>query len=252
MLLPREDKDAATLNNKSETNGLPHPSQFQKTVTKDELIIGALESAFFHMDSLLAQDRDRYRDAGGCTACVTLFINGKMFVANAGDSRAVLCCKKSKNESSTDAVEDASNEADQAYAIPYSFDHTPETERQRLLNVARLKPYLMGNSYAAMEYAKRPHAKDLGQRILCRQGIMKGWTYKTLTRDDLKMPVVTGEGKRSRLLGTLGVTRGFGDHGLLAINTGQEIKPYLTPHPEVTIRDLTKIVCLTGKLYKVH
>lgn len=58
---------------------------------------------------------------------------------------------------------------------------------------------------------------------------------------------MTGEGKRSRLLGTLGVTRGFGDHDLLAINTGTQIKPFLTPHPEVVIRDLSKIVSIPGK-----
>lgn len=28
---------------------------------------------------------------GGCTAVVCLFINGKVYVVNAGDSRAILC-----------------------------------------------------------------------------------------------------------------------------------------------------------------
>ncbi|XP_018792910.1 PREDICTED: protein phosphatase 1H isoform X1 [Bactrocera latifrons] len=246
LLLPR-DEDAA---NSKQDSSFPHPSHFQRRVSKDELIIGALESAFFNMDALIAQDRDRYRDAGGCTACVALFINGKLFVANAGDSRAVLSQRKSKsiekNKATTGAITNADNGtgAQEVFAVPFSFDHTPETERQRLLTVARLKPHLMEKQYAAMEYAKRPHMKDLGQRILCRQGTMKGWTYKTLTRDDLRMPVVTGEGKRSRLLGTLGVTRGFGDHDLLAINTGTQIKPFLTPHPEVVIRDLSKIVSI--------
>ncbi|XP_036318027.1 protein phosphatase 1H-like isoform X1 [Rhagoletis pomonella] len=250
LLLPREEEMA----NAKADSGFPHPSQFHRRVYKDELIIGALESAFFNMDALIAQDRDRYRDAGGCTACVALFINGKLFVANAGDSRAVLCQRKSasaldekhKSAASIVAVNSAENNADtqEIFAVPFSFDHTPETERHRLLTVARLKPHLMEKQYAAMEYAKRPHMKDLGQRILCRQGTMKGWTYKTLTREDLRMPVVTGEGKRSRLLGTLGVTRGFGDHDLLAINTGTQIKPFLTPHPEVVIRDLSKIVSI--------
>ncbi|XP_004523953.1 protein phosphatase 1H isoform X1 [Ceratitis capitata] len=248
LLLSRES------DNSNQESVFPHPSQFHRRVSKDELIIGALESAFFNMDSLLAQDRDRYRDAGGCTACVALFINGKLFVANAGDSRAVLSQRKisiacvEKKTTSTAIVPATSSEAgadiQEVFAVPFSFDHTPETERHRLLTVARLKPHLMEKQYAAMEYAKRPHMKDLGQRILCRQGTMKGWTYKTLTREDLRMPVVTGEGKRSRLLGTLGVTRGFGDHDLLAINTGTQIKPYLTPQPEVVIRDLSKIVSI--------
>jgi protein phosphatase 1H len=68
-----------------------------------------------------------------------------------------------------------------------------------------------------------------------------GWAYKTLTKDDLKMPIVTGEGKRSRLMGTIGVTRGFGDHDLRALGTGLPIKPFLSPHPEVIFKDLTRV-----------
>ena len=33
---------------------------------------------------------------------------------------------------------------------------------------------------------------------------MTGWSYKEITTDDLKFPVVYGEGKRSRLLATIG------------------------------------------------
>ncbi|TMW41265.1 hypothetical protein DOY81_013653, partial [Sarcophaga bullata] len=247
LLLPRdgmEDVTNAALAKSQTVNSFPHPSHFQRSVSKDELIIGALESAFIHMDSLIAQDRDRYRDAGGCTACVSLFINGKMYVANAGDSRAVLCQRRVVVKESPKGEETIIDGSEGAFPEPFSFDHTPETERARLLGVAQYKPHLMGKYYTAMEYAKRPHERDLGQRILCRQGTNKGWTYKTLTREDLKMPVVTGEGKRSRLLGTLGVTRGFGDHDLLAIATGTLIKPFLTAQPEVNYRDLTKIVSI--------
>lgn len=72
--------------------------------------------------------------------------------------------------------------------------------------------------------------------------VQVGWAYKTLTYDDLQIPIVTGEGKRSRLMGTIGVTRGFGDHDLRALCTGLSIKPFLSPHPEVISRDLSKIV----------
>lgn len=34
-------------------------------------------------------------------------------------------------------------------------------------------------------------------------------------------------------MGTIGVTRGFGDHGLKAANTGVSIKPFLSSQPEV-------------------
>ncbi|XP_055913757.1 protein phosphatase 1H [Eupeodes corollae] len=241
MLLPRgEDENGAV-----HPQGLPHPRHFYKTVTKDELVVGALESAFFNMDALIAQDRLWYRDAGGCTALVTLFIYGKMFVANAGDSRGVLCQRATPKVLNGGAEND--EDTKQVFPVPFSFDHTPETERRRLMNTAQLKPQLIGRQYIAMEYARRPHVRDLGQRILCRQGNTEGWVYKTITREDLRMPVVTGEGKRSRLLGTLGVTRGFGDHDLLAMNTGTLIKPFLTPHPEVKCRDLSKIVSIPGE-----
>lgn len=229
----------------------PHPTYFQRRVSRDELIIGALENAFFHMDWLIAQDRKHYRNAGGCTACVALFIDGKMYVANAGDSRAVLCQRRagarvavSETQSEPNEIEPNPIDSLDSYPTAYSADHTPETERERLMNVASLKPHLMRQQYVTMEYAKRPHITDMGKRILCRQSTMKGWSYKTLTRNDLRMPVVNGEGKRSRLLGTLGVTRGFGDHDLLAINTGVQIKPFLTPQPDVRQRDLSQVVSI--------
>lgn len=245
-------------------------------MSRDELIVGALESAFAEMDALLAEDRDKYRNAGGCTALVTLFILGKMFVANAGDSRAVLCQRRvlqraaaqpaappsNGNENGADDADDdaakpAAARCDDGcnqiaapsghrmliYPTPCSFDHTPDTERPRLLTTARLNPALLGaaGDYVAMEYGKRPQSRDLGTRILYRQAQMRGWAYKTLTPDDLRTPLVTGEGKRSRLLGTIGVTRGFGDHDLRALYTQLPIKPFLSAHPEVRMWDLATV-----------
>ena len=57
--------------------------------------------------------------------------------------------------------------------------------------------------------------------------------YKEITEDDLKFPLVYGEGKRARMLATIGVTRGFGDHELKVHGTNIFIKPFLTPAPEV-------------------
>ena len=224
---------------------IPHPFIFHKHISKDELIIGVLESAFTDMDAMLAEDRDKYRNAGGCTALVALFILGKLYVSNAGDSRAVLCQRLSKKmllSGHQNGYEKNLDDSDfEVFATPFSYDHTPDTERSRLLTVGKLNPGLMAGEYIAMEYAKKPMTKDLGTRILYRQGAMKGWTYKTLTREDLKMPIVTGEGKRSRLLGTIGVTRGFGDHDLKALGSGLLIKPFLSCHPDVIYRDLSKV-----------
>lgn len=92
-----------------------------------------------------------------------------------------------------------------------------------------------------------------------RDAHMKGWAYKTLQVEDLKMPVITGHGKRvygdnflylyynnlkifqSRVMGTIGVTRGFGDHDLLAVYQKVPIKPFLSPHPEVQVHRLDKM-----------
>lgn len=227
------------------------PLLFHKSVSKDELIVGALESAFYDMDAMLAEDRSKYRNAGGCTSVVTLFILGKMYVANAGDSRAILAQKLSKemirmqsDKPYPNGSTNGSSDEYQVIATPFSFDHTPDTERGRILTLGKIHPDLMGGEYIAMEYAKKPMTKDMGTRILYKQGNMKGWTYKTLTREDLRMPIVTGEGKRSRLLGTIGVTRGFGDHDLRALGSGVLIKPFLSCHPEIVYRDLSLIISL--------
>lgn len=58
-----------------------------KIVTVDNLIIGALEAAFWEMDKEIASDKKTYKMPGGCTALAAVFILGKLYVANAGDSR---------------------------------------------------------------------------------------------------------------------------------------------------------------------
>lgn len=83
-----------------------------KKIDRDALIIGALEKSFLEMDQLIAEDRDKYLAAGGCTALVALFILGRVYVANAGDSRCVYCSK--------------------GVALPMSADFTPETEKPRI------------------------------------------------------------------------------------------------------------------------
>lgn len=148
----------------------------KKLITVDSLIIGALESAFFEMDQIIANDKKNYKMFGGCTVLVSLFILGKLYVANAGDSRGIL-------------VKDNQ-------VVPMSFDFTPESERERVQYLGLLKPELLGNEFTALEFIRRPTRKDLGKKILCRDGFMSGWTYKVVTNDDLKYPLVFGEGKR--------------------------------------------------------
>ena len=69
----------------------------------------------FFQDSQIGEDKKRYKLQGGCTVLVSLFILGKLYVANAGDSRGVLCRRGA--------------------AYPMSHDFTPVSERQRLQQV---------------------------------------------------------------------------------------------------------------------
>ncbi|CAG2163385.1 unnamed protein product [Oppiella nova] len=194
-----------------------HPST-DKMITVDNLITGALESAFWQMDTMIAKDKRVYRMSGGCTACIGVFILGKLYVANAGDSRAIIC---------------KGNDV-----IPMSFDFTPESERERIKYLGLLKPELLGNDFTHLEFVRRPARRDLGKKLLYRDAFMTGWSYKTITIEDLKFPLIYGEGKRSRVLATIGVTRGFGDHELKAQNSDVDIKPFLTAQPEVRIYDV--------------
>ena len=58
-------------------------------MSRDELVKGALESAFWAMDRLILRDKQEYRISGGACTMVALFIFNKLYLANAGDSRAV-------------------------------------------------------------------------------------------------------------------------------------------------------------------
>ncbi|XP_050314437.1 protein phosphatase 1H [Anthonomus grandis grandis] len=193
-------------------------SNLLTTKPRDLLIIGALESSFREMDQLLLEDRNKYQAAGGCTAIVALFILGKLYLANAGDSRAIIC----KNEKH----------------FPMSMDFTPENERDRIRRLAQEQPALLGKEFTAKEYLGSLRSGDLGKTVMFRDAYMKGWAYKTLQPEDLKMSVITGHGKRSRVMGTIGVTRGFGDHDLTAVYQKLPIKPFLSSHPEVQVHKL--------------
>ncbi|KAI9559759.1 hypothetical protein GHT06_013765 [Daphnia sinensis] len=214
-LLPPTDTGECAQNGRNQVLWFP-----EREISVESFIVGALEATFHEMDNLIAEDRFVYRVTGGCTVVVSLFICGKLFVSNAGDSRAVLCRGRK--------------------AFPLSNDFTPETERQRIRKLAALQPELLGGEYTALDFSRRPNRRDIGQRLLYREPHMTGWAYKTVTPEDLKFPVVYGEGKRSRVLATIGVTRGFGDHDLRAPNSNILIKPFLSSQPEVRIVDIEK------------
>nr|XP_058969527.1 protein phosphatase 1J-like [Pocillopora verrucosa] len=190
------------------------------SVTIDSLVIGVLEEAFFEMDEQIRREKVTYRIDGGCASIVALFLGEKLYVANAGDCRAILVHK--------------------GKVIPLSYDFTPETERQRLQLLAYQKPQLLGSDFGRLEFQQRARKKHIGQKLLYRDRHMTGWALKTVTEEDTrKFPMINGEGKKARLLDTIGTTRGFGDHDLRVAFCSLPIKPFLTPQPEVRKFDLS-------------
>ncbi|XP_077194790.1 protein phosphatase 1H isoform X2 [Paroedura picta] len=128
------------------------PTRFftEKKISHECLVIGAIETAFREMDLQIERERTVYNISGGCTALIVVCLLGKLYVANAGDSRA----------------------------------------------------------------------------------------YKTIEEDDLKFPLIYGEGKKARVMATIGVTRGLGDHDLKVHDSNIYIKPFLSSSPEVRVYDL--------------
>ncbi|KAK6643934.1 hypothetical protein RUM43_000199 [Polyplax serrata] len=201
--------------------GLKYQVDFRKPVNPSQLIVGALETSFKEMDRRIGEDKENYDVKGGCTALVVLFILGKIYTACAGDSRAIVAVDSS--------VE------------PLSRDHTPTSERVRICNVGHQKSFLLKNDYTAFEYPKRPTSQDLGKPVLYRHPEGLGYSYRIMEPDDLKMPLVSGTGKRARLMGTIGVTRGFGDHELKALGSMVMLKPFLSAVPEIRILDVSRL-----------
>ncbi|XP_020618959.1 protein phosphatase 1H-like [Orbicella faveolata] len=190
------------------------------SVTIDSLVIGVLEEAFFEMDEQIRREKVTYRIDGGCAALVALFLGKRLYVANAGDCRAILAHK--------------------GKVVPLSKDFTPESERQRVQLLAYQRPQLLGSDFGRLEFQQRARKKHIGQKLLYRDRHMTGWALKTVTEEDTrKFPMINGEGKKARLLDTIGTTRGFGDHDLKVAFCSLPIKPFLTPQPEVRKFDLS-------------
>ncbi|XP_077191037.1 protein phosphatase 1J isoform X2 [Paroedura picta] len=192
----------------------------EKAVSHESLVVGAIENAFKEMDKQIEQERVTRHVSGGCCALAAVYLLGKFYVANAGDSRAIVI----RN----------------GEIIPMSREFTPETERQRLQFLGFLRPELLGNEFTHLEFPRRIQHKELGKKMLYRDQNMNGWAYKRIEEDDLKFPLVYGEGKKARMMATIGVTRGLGDHDLKVYNSNIYIKPFLSCIPEVRIYDLTQ------------
>lgn len=189
------------------------------TINIDTLVTGALESAFCDFDEHIAREKNMFNISGGCAAVVVLVMMDRIYVAHAGDCRAVAYIGNEE--------------------ILMAREFTPMTDSERIQAVANLKPDLTYSFFSDNYFLKPLSKKDLGTQVYCRQPHRHGWYYKEVTEEDLSKPsLVAGQGKFARLMGTIGVTRGFGDHNLMMPGTSLLVKPFLTPIPEVRVLHL--------------
>ncbi|XP_058416115.1 protein phosphatase 1M isoform X3 [Diceros bicornis minor] len=172
-------------------------------------------------DEVIGRELEASGQVGGCTALVAVSLQGKLYVANAGDSRAILVRR--------DEVR------------PLSSEFTPETERQRIQQLAFVYPELLAGEFTRLEFPRRLKGDDLGQKVLFRDHHMTGWSYKCVEKSDLKYPLIHGQGRQARLLGTLAVSRGLGDHQLRVLDTDIQLKPFLLSVPQVTVLDVDQL-----------
>ncbi|XP_060925045.1 protein phosphatase 1H [Limanda limanda] len=192
----------------------------EKVVSLESLVMGVIETAFQQMDELIEKEKASYAISGGCCALAAIDLMGKLYVANAGDSRAIII---------------RNNEV-----IPMTNEFTPESERQRLQYLGFLRPELLGNEFTHIEFPRRIQHSELGKKMLYRDHTMTGWAYKSIVEDDLKFPLIYGEGKKARVMATIGVTRGLGDHELKVYNSNIYIKPFLSCSPEVKVYNMAE------------
>lgn len=213
-------EDLFSLNGQDGNNCKKNFFWTRQRVNVDDLIRGALEASFVAFDEQIAQERQIFRISGGCTALVCLVMLGKLYVAHAGDGRAIALL--------SDKI------------ITLAREFTPETDGERIQMVASMKPEYTSQMFNDHCFARPLNRKDIGNRVLCRLPQRSGWHYKEVTEQDMnRPPLVAGQGKWARLMGILGVTRGFGDHFLTVPGTSVLVKPFLTPIPEVKVLDLS-------------
>ncbi|TMS38765.1 hypothetical protein L596_005414 [Steinernema carpocapsae] len=196
-------------------------------VTVSSLVTGALETAFLDMDEQIQQEKQSWRISGGCAAITAFFLFDKLYVANAGDCRAVLLTSHGVKQLST--------------------DFNPSQERKRLQFLAYKQPELIGNCFSRLEYNRYLNKKDLKGSVLYRDWYMDGWAVKTVTENDIPPPLICERRKKYRLLNTIGVSRGFGDHHLITVDDKIPIKPFLSAVPEVQVFDISSLDVLTDR-----
>ncbi|KAI6227298.1 PPM-type phosphatase domain-containing protein [Aphelenchoides fujianensis] len=208
-------------------------------ITVDSLVVGALEMAFSEMvcapaierrlcclqDEQILGTKKITRVSGGCTALVSLFFLGRLYVANAGDSRALLVGPH--------------------LIRPLSNDFNPQYDRKRPQYLAIQHSDVVSPAFTRFEYSRFLTRKDLNRQVLYRDWFMDGWATKTVNEADLKPLLISSHSRKPRLLNTIGVSRGLGDHHLMTLDERILIKPFLSCTPKVSVLDPSELGGLT-------
>jgi serine/threonine protein phosphatase PrpC len=169
--------------------------------------------------------------SGGSCALVALFMLNKVYVANAGDCRSCIY------------------DPSQPILVPMSYDFTPESDRQRIQMIAYQRPELLRHPitkeklYNRHVLSRKVRADEVGvSTVMYRDFYMAGWSCRDVTADDARLvPLITGRGKQCRLLSTVGVARGLGDHDLVVRSSMVNCKEFLTCQPEVRVKHLDEL-----------
>ncbi|KAL8595218.1 hypothetical protein ACOMHN_043371 [Nucella lapillus] len=221
----REHEESAALREGSPcgtTPGSPPPLTTTRAlhdiVTFDGLITGALEAAFHAMDEHIAGELATFNISGGCCTLVALFLYGRLYVANAGDCRAVAYLD--------DRV------------MQLSTDFSADQDLDRIYNLARHRPELTNGYFTTSQFCRPVHKPDVGLRLLCKMPNTQGWSKREVTSADVNFPLISGVKKGSRLMNCIGISRSLGDHGLADMYTQLSVKPFISPTPEVKVLDL--------------
>eukprot|EP00953_Heterococcus_sp_UTEX-ZZ885_P024334 13317-Heterococcus_DN1.PRE.2 len=111
----------------------------------------AITRGFAKTNSEFLKKAERFNANDGSTAITVFLRQRKLYVANVGDSRAILCCSGNSNSSnaansSNGFVSGTSSSSSSSRAVELSFDHKPNKpeERRRIQELGGRVVYSFG------------------------------------------------------------------------------------------------------------
>ncbi|PAV62698.1 hypothetical protein WR25_20426 isoform E [Diploscapter pachys] len=100
MVLQLDRQEAMMINRTTSSYSISQSDK--ESITSSQLVCGALETAFMDMDDQIGDDKQNWKLPGGCAAICAVVFLGKIYIANAGDCRAVLATSEECRQLSKD------------------------------------------------------------------------------------------------------------------------------------------------------